>query len=99
MDKAEYAALRLRQSYYVSCNRCGCLLAARLRAQRQPAAVAVIRHPEEPVVTSDTQIASAFRSFYQALYSTQEADLGTSMQYLERAHTTKLLPHLRPLSG
>ncbi|KAJ1088905.1 hypothetical protein NDU88_002059 [Pleurodeles waltl] len=37
MDRAEYAALRLRQSYYVGGNRCGCLLATRLRAQSQSA--------------------------------------------------------------
>ncbi|KAJ1208095.1 hypothetical protein NDU88_003485 [Pleurodeles waltl] len=46
MDRVEYAALRLRHTYYVGGNKCGRLLATRLRAQRQTKAVEVIRTPE-----------------------------------------------------
>ncbi|KAJ1214794.1 hypothetical protein NDU88_002405 [Pleurodeles waltl] len=42
-DRAEYAALRLRHSFYMSGNGCGRLLANRLRAQKQTLAVEAIQ--------------------------------------------------------
>ncbi|KAJ1115297.1 hypothetical protein NDU88_003523 [Pleurodeles waltl] len=92
MDRVEYVALRLHHSYHVGGIKCGCLLATRLRAQRLTAVVEVIRNPERSEVTSNTQIISAFRSFYQVLYSRQQTGLGTLLQYLKEAHTTKLMP-------
>ncbi|KAJ1188732.1 hypothetical protein NDU88_005489 [Pleurodeles waltl] len=92
MDRAEYAALCLQQSYYVGGNRCGRLLATRLRAQHQWAAVPSIRLSGGLAVTSDAQIASAFRDFYRDLYSAQQTDPGPSLPYLEQARTPKLTP-------
>ncbi|KAJ1192154.1 hypothetical protein NDU88_001466 [Pleurodeles waltl] len=85
MDRAEYTAHRLRHSYYEGGNRCDRLLATRLRAQYQQAAVTSIRLLGGPVVTSDAQMASAFRDFYWDLYLAQQAELGPSLHYLEQA--------------
>ncbi|KAJ1142596.1 hypothetical protein NDU88_008910 [Pleurodeles waltl] len=100
LDRAEYAALHLRHSYYVGCNRCGRLLAKRLRAHYQKVEVSSIRLPGGPVVTSDAQIASAFCDFYRDLYSAQQADPGPSLHYLEWARTVKLtLDEAAPLEA
>ncbi|KAJ1200555.1 hypothetical protein NDU88_004378 [Pleurodeles waltl] len=92
LDRAEYTGLRLRHSSYVGGNRCGRLLVERLRAQHQKVEVASIRLPGGPVVTSDAQIALAFRDFYWDLYSAQRADPGPSLHYLEQACMAKLTP-------
>lgn len=59
-DRAEYAALHLRHSFYTGGDRCGRLLAHKLREARQRQGVQAIRSPGGELVTDDAVIAEVF---------------------------------------
>ncbi|KAJ1123901.1 hypothetical protein NDU88_002368 [Pleurodeles waltl] len=69
-DRAEYAVVRLKHKYYTGSNRCGKLLAHRLRAQCSAMAIKMIRSPSEGEVRMDDQMAEVFAEYYGELYAT-----------------------------
>lgn len=92
-DRAEFAALRLRHKFYVGGDRCGRLLANRLRAQRQTHKVSEIVDQAGVIHRDETGIAGTFRQYYETLYAPQRLPADTLTPYLQNAPVTKLLQH------
>ncbi|KAJ1129149.1 hypothetical protein NDU88_007520 [Pleurodeles waltl] len=63
-NRAEYAVVRLKHKYYIGSNKCGKLLAHRLRAQRAASMIKVVCSPSGAEARTSDQIAEAFAEFY-----------------------------------
>ncbi|KAJ1181229.1 hypothetical protein NDU88_006439 [Pleurodeles waltl] len=71
-DREEYAIARLKHKYYIRSNRCGKLLAHRLRAQHAASTIKLVRSPSGVEARTSDQIVEAFAEFYRGLYVADE---------------------------
>lgn len=92
LDRAEFAALKLKHTYYVGGDKTGRLLASKLRARTQHFKIPEVYNSRHKLVSQDTQIADAFREFYASLYTADPATDAQGDEYLAQTAITALNP-------
>lgn len=92
LDKAEHMLLRLRHKFYLSSDKCGKMLAHRLRATTQRNNVQAIAGASGEEHTTDESIVMAFRDFYRQLYTASDTLDHSPQPYLRSCGIVPISP-------
>lgn len=90
LDRAEHALLRLRHKFYLSGDKCGRMLARKLRASTQKSIIQSIQDTTGEEHSADDKIAATFCSFYAQLYAALDTPEQTPHNYLRTCDITPI---------